>query len=97
LLDLLQGRTGAPAGVLVELLARVLVTLTRTGRPALTLKGRNRAERLKRIEPDLRKMFPTSTGGGGILAGEMRRIMADFLRDYRSELIARHRRGVLLS
>jgi hypothetical protein len=94
LVDLLQrGRTSAPAGDLAELAARGQITFTPGGRPVLTKKGRRRAERLEANEHDLRRMFPTSTGGGGILAGEMHRIVAGFVRDYRRELIAQHRRA----
>ena len=59
LVELLDGPTPAPGDVLQRLEAKGHVTLA-AGKPALTPKGRRRAERLKPLEHDLRLMFAGS-------------------------------------
>jgi hypothetical protein len=57
LVEMLDGRTEAPAEVLAKLAAKGHLTLTADGKPALTAKGRDRATKLAPNEHDMRLMF----------------------------------------
>jgi hypothetical protein len=63
LVELLNaGKTAAPPDVLDRLRAKGHVTTT-GGKPALTPKGRRRAQGLRAAEHDLRLMFRTAAAG----------------------------------
>jgi hypothetical protein len=59
LIELLAGKSEAPADVLNKLEARGQLLLTSAG-PELTSAGQQRAQQLKQIETDLRAMFTAS-------------------------------------
>jgi hypothetical protein len=69
LVELLAGKTEAPAGILTALDAKDYVEFI-GGKPRLTPRGKRRAERLKPHEHDMRLMFgaagdsPLHTVGG---------------------------------
>lgn len=61
LIELLAGKTDAPADVLEKLRVLGNVTLS-AGKAALTPKGRRRAERLRPMEHDLRLLHAGAAG-----------------------------------
>jgi hypothetical protein len=75
LLELLRGPTEAPAEVLTKLAVLGHVAIAAGGAPRLTTAGRERAEKLRDAEHDLRLLFavradgraPLTTDGGTVL------------------------------
>lgn len=64
LVELLGGKTDAPAGVLAKLRAKGHVSIM-GGEARLTAKGKRRAQALRGAEHDLRLLFAGATAGNG--------------------------------